>query len=93
MKIAFVVNAIETEKPAYTTVRLAMAACNRGHEAWLISNGDLAYDSDELIRARARAAPKDKYKATEAYLADLRGPKGRRERITVSDLDVEAWEG
>ena len=88
MKIAFVVNDINTELPVYTTVRLAMAACNRGHDAWLIGIGDLAYDSDELIRARAHAAPKQKYKTTESYLADLRGPKGRKERISVSELDV-----
>jgi glutathione synthase len=88
MKIAFVVNDIKTEVPAYTTIRLAMAAVNRGHEAWLISIGDLAYDSDELIRARAHAAPRERYKNTETYLAGLQGPESRRERITVSDLDV-----
>ena len=42
MKVGFVVNDIATESDAYTTTRLAMAAVNRGHEAWLIGAGDMA---------------------------------------------------
>ena len=57
MKIGFVVNSIETELANYTTTRLAMAAVNRGHEAWLIGTGDLALDPDDHVRARARSAP------------------------------------
>ncbi len=88
MKIGFLVNDIETEQAGYTTTRLAMAAINRGHEAWIMQPGDFAYDPDEKIRARARHAPKDKYKVGSAYLAGLRGPKARTRRITVDDLDV-----
>ncbi|HEX4415962.1 MAG TPA: glutathione synthase, partial [Lacipirellulaceae bacterium] len=88
MKVGFVVNQIETESPTYTTTRLAMAAVNRGHEAWLIGTGDLALDPDDYVRARARAAPKPKYKSLDTYLEELRGPHGRSERITVDDLDV-----
>jgi glutathione synthase len=47
MKIGFAVNDVGTEKPGYTTVRLAMAAINRGHSAFLIGAGDFAYDKDE----------------------------------------------
>lgn len=32
MKIGFVVNDVETEKPVYTTTRLAMTARNMGHD-------------------------------------------------------------
>jgi glutathione synthase len=39
MKIGFVVNDVRTEEPGYTTTRLAMAAINRGHEAWVIGAG------------------------------------------------------
>lgn len=88
MKIGFVVNDIRTEEPTYTTTRLAMAAVNRGHEAWLIGAGDLAFDPDDHVRARARSASKTKYKALKTFLEDLRGPKGRTERITVDNLDV-----
>src|SRR3954466_7253690 len=88
MRVGFVVNQIETEQPTYTTTRLAMAAVNRGHEAWLIGTGDLALDPDDYVRARARSAPKLKYKVLNTYLDELRGPHGRNERITVDDLDV-----
>ena len=46
MKIGFVVNNLETEEDIFTTVRLALAATNRGHEAWLMGVGDFAYDPD-----------------------------------------------
>ena len=88
MRIGFVVNDIMTEEKGYTTTRLGMAAINLGHEAWVIGVGDLAYDPDEKIRARARAAPGKSYKSTEVYLRALQGARAKRERITVDDLDV-----
>lgn len=88
MKFGFVVNDITTEEPAYTTTRLAMAAVNRGHEAWVIGAGDLAFDPDDTVRARARTVSKASYKSLKPFLEELRGPKGRSERISVDDLDV-----
>ena len=88
MRLGFVVNDIGTEEPGYTTTRLAMAALNLGHEAWLMGAGDLAYDPDDKIRARGRAAPKKAYKASEKFLADLQGKRAKQERLTVDDLDV-----
>lgn len=88
MRIGFVVNGIETEQSGYTTTRLAMAAVNRGHEAWLIGTGDLALDPDDHVRARARSAPKEKYKVLATYLDELRGPRARVHRVTVDDFDV-----
>ena len=88
MRIGFVVNDIDTEQEAYTTTRLAMAAVNRGHEAWLMGSGDLALDPDDYVRARARSAPKTKYKSLKAFMSELRGPRGKEQRITVDDLDV-----
>lgn len=88
MKIGFVVNDIATEEHTYTTTRLAMAAVNRGHEAWLIGAADMAFDPDDTVRARARTVSKSSYKSLKPFLAELRGPKGRSERIAVDDLDV-----
>jgi glutathione synthase len=88
MRIGFIVNQIDTEQASYTTTRLAMAAVNRGHEAWLIGAGDLALDPDDYVRARARAAPKTKYKSLDSFLEEVRGPGARADRITVDDLDV-----
>jgi len=88
MRIGFIVNDIKTEEATYTTTRLSMEAINQGHEAWTMGVGDLAYDQDENIRARARTAPKKRYKSHELYLADLKGKKAVRERITLDELDV-----
>ena len=88
MRIGFVVNDIMTEQAGYTTTRLAITAINRGHEAWIIGVGDLAYDPDEKIRARAKSAPKKSYKSREVYLKELQSKKAKSERITVDDFDV-----
>ena len=90
MKVGFVVNDIATEQPEYTTNRLAIAASNRGHESWFIGVGDLAYDPDDRISARARAVrlTGTKYKSTTSYLSELKGDKARAERICVDELDV-----
>ncbi|MCA9231853.1 MAG: hypothetical protein KDA57_14480 [Planctomycetales bacterium] len=89
MKIGFIVNDVMTEQPTFTTTRLAHEAHQQGHDAYLMGVGDLAYDPDEFIRARARHVPLEKrYKTSGSYLADLIGKKGISQRITVDDLDV-----
>jgi glutathione synthase len=88
VRFGFAVNDVKTEMPGYTTVRLAMAAINRDHDAFLIGAGDFAYDKDEKVRAIGTTAPKNRYKSSERFLADLQGKKSVRERITVDDLDV-----
>lgn len=88
MKIGFVCNDIATEEEGYTTTRLAMTALEMGHEAWLMSVGDFANDSDDCVRAWARHAPRTKYKSCATYLRDVQGDKAKVERITVDDLDV-----
>jgi len=89
MKIGFFVNDIKTEEQGYTTIRLAMASLNLGHQIWIMGAGDLAYDPDEYIRARAWTVPNKKYSSSEAFLKDLKNPKKAiKERITVDDLDI-----
>ena len=88
MRIGFMVNDVQTEQPAYTTVRLAMRAINTGHEAWLIGAGEFIYDTDEKIHAWGYSVSKKSYKSGEVFVNEIRGPKARKERITVDDLDV-----
>jgi glutathione synthase len=88
MRIGFLVNDVATEKPGFTTIRLAWEAINKGHEIFLFGVGDLAYDSDEYIRARARSVSKKSYTSHETFFRDIQGPKAVTERITVDDLDV-----
>jgi glutathione synthase len=77
-----------TEQKGYTTTRLGMAAINMGHEAWVMGVGDLAYDPDEHVYARARTVVAKKYRSNETYLKELQGAKAKIERIRVDDLDV-----
>ncbi len=88
MRIGFIVNDIQTEEAGFTTSRLATEAVNRGHTIWMIGVGDLAYDPDEHVHARAVSVPKKSYKTSEAFLSDLHGKNALRERVTVDDLDV-----
>ena len=88
MKIGFVVNDVMTEEVGYTTTRLGCDAVNQGHEVYVFGVGDVAYDPDERIRARAHTVPGKKYKSHETYLKDLRSPKGIKSRVTVDELDV-----
>ncbi|MFH1845536.1 MAG: glutathione synthetase [bacterium] len=88
MKIGFLVNDVKTEKIGFTTVRLACEAVNQGHQIFYFGVGDLAYDSDEYVRARARTVPKKTYGSQTSFFKDLQGGKGANERITVDDLDV-----
>ncbi|GAB4262598.1 MAG: glutathione synthase [Deferrisomatales bacterium] len=88
MNIGFLVNDVQTEEPGYTTTRLGCEAVNRGHQVFVFGVGDLAYDPDESVRARAHTVGKKNYKSHETYLKELQRPKAPRERITVDDLDV-----
>ena len=88
MKIGFVVNDVLTEEAGFTTSRLAHEAHKQGHETYVFGVGDLAYDPDEFVRARARSVPQKKYSSQETYLKDLQGAKALRERVTIDDLDV-----
>jgi len=88
MKIGFVVNDVMAEEPGFTTTRLGCEAVNQKHEVYVMGVGDIAYDPDECIRARARSVPPRTYKSHENYLRDLHGPKAIKTRITVDELDV-----
>ena len=88
MRIGFVVNDIATEEKGYTTTRLGMAAINQGHEVWVMGVGDLEYDPNDTVCARARSVVRKNYKSEDIYLKDLQGTKAKQERITIDDLDI-----
>lgn len=88
MKICFAVNDVETERPVYTTVRLAMAAVRRGHEAWFTGVGDFAFEPDGSLAAIARAAPHPKKKVSaEDFLASVQELEAQQQ-LEIEDLDV-----
>jgi glutathione synthase len=88
MRLAFLVNQIETEEVGFTTTGLAHEAHSRGHEVWYIAAEDLIYDSDDSVRAHGRAPKAESYDSMEAYFDALRAEDSRMERIGVDDLDV-----
>jgi len=88
MRIGFIVNDVKTEEAGYTTSRLATEAINLGHSVWVMGVGDLAYDPDEKIHARATSVRRKTYKTSETFLQDLHSKQAVKERITVDDLDV-----
>ncbi len=88
MKIGFSVNDVQTELAQYTTIRLAMAAVNRGHEVWLFGAGDFSYGSDEGVYAYASGVSKSKYTNLKTFLGELKNPKVKKKRVAVNDLDI-----
>lgn len=88
MKIGFVINDIQTEIAAYTTVRLAAAARNLGHDAWLFSVADFIYDPDGSVHAKAVTPRRKTYKSSEVLLKELQDEDAEQDRILVDDLDI-----
>ena len=82
MKLGIFVNDVATEKPQYTTTRLAMAAVERGHEVWYLGAGDFAYDPDDALRAQACRATTGHTDQADFLQALTPG------RFTVEDLDA-----
>jgi glutathione synthase len=87
VKIAFVVNDVNTEDPRYTTNRLAMTAKNMGHEAWFVGIGDFSYEPDGSLSAKARMGHAKNYRSLERHLDDVQKPDVE-ELIGLEEFDV-----
>ena len=88
MKIAFIVNDVQTEQAAYTTTRLAMTAVNRGHNSYTFGVGDFAYAADGSVHAHARTTRGKSYKSLEKFLKELQSADNKPEEISLDDIDV-----
>ncbi|WP_230209835.1 hypothetical protein [Solemya velum gill symbiont] len=88
MRLAMVVNNINTEVSDYTTTVMAMRATNMGHEVWYIDVAEFDYAPDHYVYARARRVPDKKYRSLRVYLESLRSQSAYQERICATDLDV-----
>jgi len=103
MRIAFVVNRVETEIDEYATTRLAKAAALMGHEVWYVGLGDVRIgEPDGQIGAHALpgAARDDDTLAT--FLDRVKGSSPERIRLdkldaaflrndSVEDLQARPW--
>jgi len=88
MKIGFVINAIATEKPEYTTVRLALAAARKGHDTWLIGVDDFSHRADGTVAAHARSAADNHRSSEEEFLESIQDDEYGCDDISIEDLDV-----
>jgi glutathione synthase len=88
MKIAFVVNDVETELASYTTTRLGMAATNMGHKSYTFGVGDFLCAADGSVHALARRARGKSYKSLDKFLADLQSEEHDAEHINLDEFDV-----
>ncbi|HEX6300857.1 MAG TPA: glutathione synthetase [Acidimicrobiia bacterium] len=88
MRLGLVVNDVATEKPQYTTTRLALAAKRRGHEVWLMGVGDLSHSDSGTVMARARTPHDKAYRSLSSFLKDIQNPEVTPELMSVEELDV-----
>ena len=86
MRLAFLINSFETEKPTYTTTRLALAAHKAGHEVLYLSVEDFICDPDEKMRVRVRR-PGGSYKTLKTLWAGVTDA-GVEERLAIENLDA-----
>jgi len=88
MRIALIINDIETEIAEYTSVYLGLKMHNQGHEVYFTGVADLVYYPDGHMGATAKRAPGKKYKTTKTYLQAIKDESAIVEKITANDLDV-----
>lgn len=88
MRIALIINDIETEKSGYTSVYLGLNMHNQGHEVYFTGVADLVYYPDGHMGALAKRAPGNKYKTTKTYLQAIKGDNAIVEKLKADDLDV-----
>ena len=58
-----------------------------GHEVWVMSTGNLAYNPDDTIGAFARTVPPGRY-TSKRFLDVFKSEKAINQWITLDDLDV-----
>jgi len=87
MRIAFVVNDIQTERTDYTTTHLAMTALNLGHEVYYISVGDFMLNLDDHTYAHASIAPAKKHRSAQIFLKELQD-HAVKQIICIDELNV-----
>lgn len=86
MRLAFLVNDVDTEVDEYATTRLARAAARAGHETWYVGVGDLELGSDGQFAARARAA---RWNSDDTLASFMERIKERdADRVVMDDLDA-----
>jgi glutathione synthase len=87
MKLGIIVNVMDSGESGATTYRLAADGINLGHQVWVMSTGNLAYNPDDSIGALARTVPHGRY-TSERFLNVFKSDKAIHQWIDVDSLDV-----
>jgi glutathione synthase len=85
MKVALLVNRVETEIAEYTTTRLALAAARAGHTVWYVGVGDVNHE--ERLSAHAHRATGSEEDTLKDFLRRA-SSEDRVERIMLDELDL-----
>lgn len=88
MKLAFVINDIQTEKENYTTLRLARLALAMKHEVALVGLGDFIYQTSEQVCAMATVPKQDNFADDASLLAYLHSAECPVKKVVLSEYDV-----
>lgn len=88
MRIAFLVNTLETERPTFTTTSLALAALSRGHDVLYVAPGDFILRPDDALMLRAADFTEARPKKPETLLRALTAPERERTLVNVEEVDV-----
>lgn len=88
MRILFVVNDVDTEFVLAATTVLTTAACQRGHEVFLLGVKDLEYFADGHVGGIARRGPGMEVETQQELLDAVQGKAAPREQVTTAELDV-----
>jgi glutathione synthase len=88
MKIAIVVNDVDTEQPRAATTVIARAAAAEGHTVYMTGVGDLNYYSDGRLAMGSRRAPEGGAEDQEAFLKAMQGKDAERFVVGSGDIDV-----
>ena len=87
MRIGFVVNVMDSGDSGATTYRLAADLINLGHEAWIVSTGNLVLNPDGTIGGFARTVPPGRYRSPDLVRV-LRSPRAIEARVSLDELDL-----
>jgi glutathione synthase len=88
MRIAFVVNDVDTEVPTAATTVMAHSASRLGHDVFMIGVRDLEYFADGRVGGSARRAVPKAARTQATFLRSVQGTQAPRDLITTDDLDV-----
>jgi glutathione synthase len=87
MRLAFVVNDVDTEIDEYTTTRLARAACQGGHEVWYLGVADVELgESDGHLVGRGLCATFEAGDTLQSFMQRIKA--GTRQPVVLDHLDA-----